>query len=50
MIDHFLLVSRLLDVQLMQFVRDGTTLDVGRKNPVIEAMLALLEGDGLTAN
>jgi len=40
--------SRLLDAQLMRSVESGSLLAVGKNNPIIKAMLALLEGDGLT--
>ena len=40
--------SRLLDNQLKQCIDEGTMLDVGVGNPVIRAMLVLLENDGLS--
>ena len=42
--------SRLLDAQLARCIEEGTILDVGvGNNPVLEAMKALLAGDGLTS-
>ncbi|KAI0320072.1 P-loop containing nucleoside triphosphate hydrolase protein [Amylostereum chailletii] len=41
-------LRRLLDAQLMRSVESGSVLDVGKNNPVVKAMLALLAGDGLT--
>ncbi|KZT69049.1 P-loop containing nucleoside triphosphate hydrolase protein [Daedalea quercina L-15889] len=42
-------LRRLLDVQLKRCIDEGTMLDVGLGNPVIRAMLALLENDGLSS-
>ncbi|KAK7695103.1 hypothetical protein QCA50_002293 [Cerrena zonata] len=42
-------LRRLLDVQLARCVEDGSTLAMGGKNPVIQAMLSLLTNDGLSA-
>ncbi|GBE77256.1 Putative DEAH-box ATP-dependent helicase [Sparassis crispa] len=39
----------LLDVRLKRCIEEGTTLNVGSNNPVLEAMLALLQNDGMTA-
>jgi ATP-dependent RNA helicase DHX57 len=39
----------LLDRQLQQSIEDGSTLSAGTNNPVVQAMLALLENDGLTS-
>lgn len=39
---------RLLDAQLEQSLSDSSILGMGENNLVIEAMLSLLEGDGLT--
>ncbi|TFK86940.1 P-loop containing nucleoside triphosphate hydrolase protein [Polyporus arcularius HHB13444] len=42
-------LRRLLDVQLSQYIEEGTISDVGSgNNPVLEAMQALLTGDGLS--
>jgi len=41
-------LRQLLDVQLKRCVEDGSALDFGANNPVIEAVLALLQGDGLS--
>ncbi|CCL98140.1 uncharacterized protein FIBRA_00134 [Fibroporia radiculosa] len=43
-------LRRLLDAQLKQCIDDGVTLDVGQNNPVLHAMLALLQNDGLTSS
>ncbi|EPT05932.1 hypothetical protein FOMPIDRAFT_1026812 [Fomitopsis schrenkii] len=42
-------LRRLMDNQLKQSIDEGTMLDVGVGNPVIRAMLALLENDGLSS-
>lgn len=39
---------RLLDIQLQRSIEEGTLLDMGRDNPVVQAMLSLLANDGLT--
>jgi ATP-dependent RNA helicase DHX57 len=39
---------RLLDAQMLRCVNEGTILDVGANNPIIEAMTALLANDGLS--
>ena len=41
---------RLLDAQLLRCIEDGTVLDLGAgRNPVLEAMRALLANDGLSS-
>jgi ATP-dependent RNA helicase DHX57 len=40
---------QLLDVQLKKCVDDGGTLDFKEDNPIVQAVLALLQGDGLSA-
>ncbi|KAH9934840.1 P-loop containing nucleoside triphosphate hydrolase protein [Fomitopsis serialis] len=42
-------LRRLLDVQLKRCIDEGTMLDVGLGNPVVRAMLALLDNDGLSS-
>ncbi|TFY64181.1 hypothetical protein EVJ58_g2777 [Rhodofomes roseus] len=42
-------LRRLLDIQLKQCIDEGTMLDIGSGNPVVRAMLALLENDGLSS-
>ena len=41
---------RLLDFQLKRCVDNGTVLDMGTNNPVMRAVLALLQNDGVTAS
>ena len=41
--------SRLLDIQLKRSVDSGMILDIGQDNPVVEAVLALLQNDGLSS-
>ncbi|KAA1467821.1 P-loop containing nucleoside triphosphate hydrolase protein [Dentipellis sp. KUC8613] len=41
-------LRRLLDAQLLRSVEGGTLSEFGKDNPVVNAMLALLAGDGLT--
>ncbi|KAI0076064.1 P-loop containing nucleoside triphosphate hydrolase protein [Panus rudis PR-1116 ss-1] len=43
-------LRRLLDVQLARAIDDGTSLTMGSNNPVVQAMLALLTGDGLSTD
>lgn len=43
-------ISRLLDAQLARCFEDGAVLNVGEENPVIQAILELLKGDGLTSS
>jgi len=45
---QIILSSRLLDVQLERCVEKGMTLDVASDNSVLDAILALLDHDGLT--
>ncbi|KZT08749.1 P-loop containing nucleoside triphosphate hydrolase protein [Laetiporus sulphureus 93-53] len=42
-------LRRLLDAQLKRCIEDGATLNAGQHNPVLRAMLALLENDGLSS-
>ena len=46
--DVSVIARRLLDAQLKRCVDDGNVLNVGDNNPVVRAVLSLLEGDGLT--
>ena len=41
---------RLLDFQMKRCVDEGTVLEMGRDNPVMRAVLALLQNDGVTAS
>lgn len=41
--------SRLLDIQLKETVETGDVMRVGENNPIVEAVLALLQGDGLSS-
>ncbi|KAH9948231.1 P-loop containing nucleoside triphosphate hydrolase protein [Amylocystis lapponica] len=41
-------LRRLLDAQLQRCIEDGTTLAMGQGNPISQAMLAILQNDGLT--
>ncbi|KAI0785417.1 hypothetical protein BC629DRAFT_1593889 [Irpex lacteus] len=42
-------LRQLLDVQLKRCVEEGGTLDFRADNPVVQAVLALLQGDGLSS-
>ncbi|GJE89518.1 HrpA-like RNA helicase [Phanerochaete sordida] len=43
-------LRRLLDVQLKQSVDTGDVMSIGNNNPVVKAVLALLQNDGLSSD